>query len=64
MGDWYEIDEETGCINYQSAATEWEVRSVKYTAEQYNAALDMAGRHHAEMNELLKSFVEGTDNAG
>jgi hypothetical protein len=64
MGEWYEIDEATGCINYQSAATEWQVRSVMYTADQYKAALDMASRHHAEMDALLKSFVEGNDNAG
>jgi hypothetical protein len=63
MGDWYEIDEVTGSINYQSAATSWEVRSVRYTSKLYKAASDMSARHHAEMDALLKAFVEGKDNA-
>ncbi len=63
MGDWYEIDVENGCINYQTAGTGWQMRTVKYTEEQLRQAEDLAARQHDEFTTLLKSFVEGNDNA-
>jgi hypothetical protein len=64
MGDWYDIDVENGCINYQTAATGWQMRSVKYTEKQLWQAESMAERHAMELGALFKSFVENNDNAG